>query len=440
MVFGSVVVLRLQPLAVDPFHTRFAGGIVALQADAVARGLERRAVGIVAIAAAHALGEHLALAEGAVLEHLFLDLAIQLIEFAGQGAGQVVVHQSPVAVVAVTQGGAAGMAAGAAFDFGECVGPGQVEGEAGIGRLAPVRRPLQVLRGGAVAGLAADAQAVPLAGEAVVGRVVIAFETGGVALHAHEVGVLLRVAPVQRVLEVHALARIEVEPGTLLHVPGQAQGLQAAAGDFDQVLLQGRDAEGVGHPEIRGLAVRTGGVDPEAAILAEEARGFLVVLEAGVVEVAEHAGLARLLHGQLVVAALPVPGLLDMAAGALAFLHHAGRLGDGLGRWWLGTWQPGRAALDIEPDAEAGQQEETGQDRVDGAMGRGRLFGDLLPVLRHADIRCAGEPVSGWRAGSANAPEAVKAAWRTFFSGSGSRCPSACAPGWSPHPAPRAAR
>ncbi|MNF66337.1 hypothetical protein D3C84_481260 [compost metagenome] len=409
MVFGGVIVLGLQPLAIDPFDTWLAGGVVALQADAVARGLERRAVGIVAIAAAHALGEHLALGEGAVLEHLILDLAVQLVEFSGQGAGQVVVHQPPVAVVAVVQGRAAGMATGAGFDFGERVGLGQVEGEAGVGRVAPFRRPLQVLRCRAVAGLAADAEAVPVAGETVLGRVVIAFETGGVALHAHEVGVLLRAAPVQRVLEVHALSRIEVEPGAFLHVPGHPEGLQSAAGGFDQVLLQGRDAEGIGHPEISCLAVSARGVDPEAAVLAEETSGFLVVLEAGVVEVAEHAGFARFLHGQLMVTALPVLGLLGMAAGALAFVHHPGRLGDGLGRWWLRARQPGRAALEVQPDAEAGQQQEAGQDRVDGAMGRGGLLGDLLVVLRHADIRCAGERVSGWRAGSVNVPEAVKA-------------------------------
>ncbi|MOA38412.1 hypothetical protein D3C78_1600950 [compost metagenome] len=108
-----------------------------------------------------------------------------------------------------------------------------------------------------------------------------------------------------------------------------------------------------------------------------------------------------------------------MAAGALAFLDHAGRLGDGLGGWWLIARQPGGAALEIQPDAEAGQQEETGQDRVDEAMGRGGLFRDLLVVLRHADIRCAGERASGWRAGSVNVPEAVKAACPFPLSDSG---------------------
>ncbi|MNF15695.1 hypothetical protein D3C80_2184170 [compost metagenome] len=54
-------------------------------------------------------------------------------------------------------------------------------------------------------------------------------EAGGMALDAHEVGVLLRATPVQRIAIVDPLRGVEVEPGLLLDIPGGAQGLQAPA-------------------------------------------------------------------------------------------------------------------------------------------------------------------------------------------------------------------
>ena len=64
-----------------------------------------------------------------------------------------------------------------------------------------------------------------------------ALEAGGMAFDAHKIGVLARLAPVQRVLEGHALTRIEVKPAVFLGIPGHAEGLQAAFADFDQILL-----------------------------------------------------------------------------------------------------------------------------------------------------------------------------------------------------------
>ncbi|MCY1400465.1 hypothetical protein D9M71_155550 [compost metagenome] len=390
VMLGAVVVLRLQPLAVDPGDASLARRVVALQAEAVAWHLERRAVGIVAGAATQALGEHPALGEGCVLEHLLLDLAVQLVEFTGQRAGQVVVHQAVFLVVTIVQRRATGMAAGTGFHGPDPAGAAEVDGEAGVLRVELLRGPVEMAGSRAVAGLAADAEAVPAAGEAIGDGIVVTPEAGAVAFHAHEVGVLLRAAPVQGIAEVHALSGVEVEPGALVHIPGHAQGLQAAAADLDQVLLQRRDAEGVGHTEVGRLAVGAGGVDPEAAVLAEEAGGFAFALEADVIEVAQHAGVGGFLHRQLVVAAPPVIGLPGVAAGALAFVHHARDLAAGLGRNL--ARQGTAAALEVQPGAQSEQQQQSRQDRVDRVpdrLGRG-----ILVVLRHADIRCTGKRAS----------------------------------------------
>ncbi|MNC48840.1 hypothetical protein D3C75_979810 [compost metagenome] len=63
VVLGRIVVFGLQAFAVDPGDRGLARGVVALQADAVALGLEFGAMGVVAIAATHALVGHLALQE-----------------------------------------------------------------------------------------------------------------------------------------------------------------------------------------------------------------------------------------------------------------------------------------------------------------------------------------------------------------------------------------
>ena len=89
------------------------------------------------------------------------------------------------------------------------------------------------------------------------------------------------------------LVRVEVEPALPAlvgrpAVPGDRQRLQAAIGKLDQVLLQRIEAEGVLHLEDGELAVGTVGLDEELAVLAKEARAHARVVEAGVVEVAEH--------------------------------------------------------------------------------------------------------------------------------------------------------
>ena len=174
-------------------------------------------------------------------------------------------------------------------------------------------------------GLAAHAEAVPLTVKAVVERIEVAFVAGGVAFHAHEVGVLVGFAPVQRVLEGDALAWIEMKPAAFLCIPGHAQGLQAPVADFEQILLQRRDAKGVGHLEVGRLAIAARRVDPELIAALIEPRGFTFGTERGVVEIRRDRLRRGGLHRQLVVRALPVLGLGLVAALALLLVDQLRR-------------------------------------------------------------------------------------------------------------------
>ena len=138
-------------------------------------------------------------------------------------------------------------------------------------------------------------------------------------------------------------------------VPGDRQRLQPAVGEFDEVLLQRIDAEGVFHLERGELAVRTVGLDQELSVLAEEARMHAVIVEAGIVEIAEHRFVGRVVHRVLVLRAAPKLRLRLVAAGAgLA----ADKCGDGrLARI------PGRVAAVEEIDAEPDRGDDHCSDR-----------------------------------------------------------------------------
>ncbi len=103
---------------------------------------------------------------------------------------------------------------------------------------------------------------------------------------------------------------IEMEPALsalLLRtaVPGERQRLQATVGKLHEILLQRIEAEGVLHLEGGELAVRAVGLDEELAVLAEKARTHAVIIEAGVVEVAKHGLVGRVIHRVLVLRAVP---------------------------------------------------------------------------------------------------------------------------------------
>ena len=146
----------------------------------------------------------------------------------------------------------------------------------------------------------------------------IFLELRGMALHTHEAGVVLPAAPVQLVAWCNALRTLQVEPalpalvcGTA--VPCQVEGLQAAVGHGNQVLLQGRETQRVGDFKVCGLSVRTLGADEKFAIAFAEHGARPILAGALPAKRRKHRGAARGLHGQFVVGAFPGRGFLRMA-------------------------------------------------------------------------------------------------------------------------------
>ncbi|MNF84825.1 hypothetical protein D3C84_672050 [compost metagenome] len=205
----------------------------------------------------------------------------------------------------------------------------------------------------------------------------------------------------QRVLEVHTLARVEVKPAVFLGIPSHAQRLQATFADLDQVLLQWRDAEGVDHLEVSVAAVGPGGVDPETVVLAKEPRGLFFTLERAVVEVGQNGPGIGHLHRQLVVGALPVLDLFTVTTLALLFVDQGGRRSRG--GWCLHSGGAGDTGRHIgrrcrlagqQKPAEPGhdQQQRGGghREQVTGSQGRGRIRGSVYRFVfmgGHYDFR-----------------------------------------------------
>ena len=183
-----------------------------------------------------------------------------------------------------------------------------------------------------MAGLAADADLRERCGKAIGRRIVVLAHAGRMTFGAHEVPVLVQLGPVQDVVVTDLLVRIEVEPALAAlclrsAVPGHRQGLQAAVGKLDQVLLQRIDAEGVFDLESGKLAIGSVGFDQKFAVVAKEARAHTVVVEGRAGKIAEHGRLGRMIHRMPVLRATPQLGLLLVAAGAGRAADEAGRGG-----------------------------------------------------------------------------------------------------------------
>ena len=269
-------------------------------------------------------------------------------------------------------------------------------------------RPRDMAGAGPVARLARDVDLVPLRVEGAGLRVEVLPQVGRVALGALEVPVLLQAGPVQRIAGLDVLARIEVEPALAAlrlrpRIPRDAQGLHAAAGQLDQVLLQRTDAERILDLVVGELAVRPVGVDDEPVAAAREGRGGAGVGEPGVGEVAQHRLPVGNLHRQIVVGAFPrrvLPGMAGGAQGGTNVFRH-GR-GDGNRRRRDRRWRP----VALHPERVAGgqrqqQRRETGDPGPAPACshrGQGRTvrrdYGSGCAAVRRGLGRGAGS----WRA------------------------------------------
>ena len=173
----------------------------------------------------------------------------------------------------------------------------------------------------AVTGLAAHADLGKGGVKAVSGRIVVFMHAGRMTLGAHEIPVLIEFGPMQDIVVLDLLVRVEMEPAlaALLlwsTVPCDRQCLDASIGEFDQILLQRIDTERVLHLEDGKFAVRPVGFDEEFAVLAEKPRFQTVIVEGCIGEIAQYRFVGRVIHRMLVLRCMPSLGFGPMAARA----------------------------------------------------------------------------------------------------------------------------
>ncbi len=405
---------------------------MALQADAVARRPQFRAVRVMAVAAGHALGEHLALAERAVFIDLVLDLAVRVIEAALEQRDEMRVGERPVRQPVLRQLGAARVAAPANLELGagrqrraalrraarrvrdpSDAGPlVEGDGQTVVGRgnrektppIALSFGPGDVLRSGTVARLARHVDVGPCRPIPVARREVVLVQIRRVALGAHEVPVLIYARPMQDVVVADRLIGMKVEPAlaasrALPRIPRDRQCLKAPTREGDQVLLKGIDAEGVGDLEIRHLSVMPLGVHEELSVTAEEARGDAIGNAGRIVEITEDRAVFGRLHGERVMRAAPRRDLPGMTAGTGGTAH----IGAGF------RWRRGGAAADLQvadhhrQDDQPCGEEQGGYEPASGTQARRRRAIDRL-VLRFAYLSALLALAGGNRHGVSRAP------------------------------------
>ncbi len=325
----------LVDLLVEMVGLRVVGvGAVAAGAQLVAVLVPLGPVHVVAVPARDVVRVHLALDEGVVLVVLVEDLAIRPESARAEQHRQVAVEQGGSRKALVGDLGAAGVARGAEADdlaVREVRGP---RDQREVLHLGPGHRglvgPRRVAGARSVAGLAADHDLRPGRLEGVGGRIVALADGRRVAVRAHGVPVLRLARPVQPVGRRDLLAGVEEEPAPGAGVPRDGEALQAPAGEGDQVLLQGIDAEGVGDLVLVQGVVRALGQDQELPAAPEEAPGLPPQGKRRVVEIAEHRALAGGLHRELVVGSLPlaVGALVAGGAALAADVERLGRSGE----------------------------------------------------------------------------------------------------------------
>ena len=112
------------------------------------------------------------------------------------------------------------------------------------------------------------------------------------------------------------LIGVEGKPLLFLRIPGDGQALYAPAIEFDQVLLQGAEAEGMRDLELFQIAAGSFRFDHEVRAFTKEASRASVVGEAGIIEVSEHGFGGCRFHRSIMVGSVPPVGLLLVTFGA----------------------------------------------------------------------------------------------------------------------------
>src|ERR1019366_5804253 len=171
---------------------------------------------------------------------------------------------------------------------------------------------------GSVAGFTGDVDLRPRGRIAVLGKVVIVPQIGGMAVGAHVVPRLVSSRPMQRIGVRQLLIGVEVEPALAVvllapRIPRHNKALYSTVGEGNQVLLQGRDPERIRKLKVLQFAVGAVGADVELAVFLEEAGRYAVFGEVCVVEIPEDGGIIGDLHCLGVVRSAPGLHLLRMA-------------------------------------------------------------------------------------------------------------------------------
>ncbi len=130
------------------------------------------------------------------------------------------------------------------------------------------------------------------------------------AFGAHMVPVLVDACPVECIVMSDFFFLVQVKPPLSPFiagpgVPGDTEGLEASVREFDKVLLKGIDAECKFYLVVMELPVWTVCSDHEFAVFLRELGFETVILELFIAEVPEHGIIACMLHGEVVVRALP---------------------------------------------------------------------------------------------------------------------------------------
>ena len=199
-----------------------------------------------AVGAADAVGVHLAFEERSVFVVLVEDLAVGVIDAAGQQLRLVVVEQRLARAEVGVDRVAAGVALGTGLDL-RCVVDGFEIRQAVADVAVPERRPAtgqrHVNAARAVALFATDVDVGVGGVVRVRGKVVILVQVGRVALGAGSVPILGDAGPVERVVGGEAfvgrIGRRDFEPALAVSVPGDAEHLDAPLGNSTMYCCSG---------------------------------------------------------------------------------------------------------------------------------------------------------------------------------------------------------
>src|SRR5262249_12899666 len=135
------------------------------------------------------------------------------------------------------------------------------------------------------------------------------------------VPILIELGPVQDVVVLDLLIRVEVEPALAAlvlrpGVPGERQRLYPSVGKLDEILLQRVDTERVLDFEDGERSIRSVGLYEELPVLAEETGVHAVIVEARAGEIAGDRLLGDMGHGRRMLETTPQLCLRPVTAGA----------------------------------------------------------------------------------------------------------------------------